>query len=195
MGPAVCNTPQTQRPCFAAEQAQRPDWKGTTDGEEDGTMKKRMGRGSVIVAWVISYVLILAVPLAINLISTVQMANLLKEEAYGSTASLLYQAQNSIDARLDDIQRIARQIRTNSSIGRFLSDLSQMEYPADEFNRIMIDLRSYQSANSLIEQIYIIPRNSDIAVSSGAVLRGAQFDALMETYRMETEAGEAASAR
>jgi len=191
MGPAVCNTPQTQRPCFAAEQAQRPDWKGTTDGEEDGTMKKRMGRGSVIVAWVISYVLILAVPLAINLISTVQMSNLLKEEAYGSTASLLYQAQNSIDARLDDIQRIARQIRTNSSIGRFLSDLSQMEYPADEFNRIMIDLRSYQSANSLIEQIYIIPRSSDIAVSSGAVLRGAQFDALMETYRMETEAGEA----
>lgn len=144
-------------------------------------MKRLFYRGSVIFAWIASYVLILAIMLAVNLFSTLKMSSAIKEEAFSSSRFLMYQAQNSVEARLGDIAKIADQIQINSNIERFLTDLDQEEYPADEFNRIMVDLRGYQSTNGLIEQIYIIPHNSDIAVSCGAVLRGAQFQQLIST--------------
>lgn len=152
-------------------------------------MKKPFRRRSVIFAWVSSYVLILAIMLAVNLFSTLKMSSTIKEEAYSSSRFLMYQAQNSVEARLGDITKIAEQIRSNSNVERFLNSLSQESYPADEFNRIMVDLRSYQSTNGLIEQIYIIPHNSDIAVSCGAVLRGNQFRQLMSTY-LQSQSGD-----
>lgn len=152
-------------------------------------MKRPFRRRSVIFAWVSSYVLILAIMLAVNLFSTLKMSSTVKEEAYSSSRFLMYQAQNSVEARLSDITKIAEQIQSNSNIERFLNDLSQESYPADEFNRIMVDLRSYQSTNGLIEQIYIIPHNSEIAVSCGAVLRGNQFAQLKSTY-LQSQSGD-----
>ena len=150
---------------------------------------KRMRRGSVIIAWVLSYILILAIPLLVDLVSNIQMRRRLLEAEDSEAESQLIQMQNSVETRLDDIVRIARQIGTNSNVTRFLTSLSQEDYPADEFNRIMVDLRSYQSSNSLIEQIYLLPLHARIAVSCGAVIRGKQYDRLLETYRTDPETG------
>ncbi len=147
-------------------------------------MKKRfLGRRSVIIAWVSSYVLILLLSVAINLFAATRFTESLRTQIFAATSTLLRQAQGNIDARMQDIQKISQFIGSNSNVKELLRDRVD-NYNSADYNRLMSDLRSYQASNSFIKNIYLFPQNKDVVVGLSFVREGPYRQQLLSQYRM-----------
>ena len=151
-------------------------------------MKKKLIRyfsnKSVAVTLMSSYIIILAVSFVINLQVSLRMSETLKEELFNSTNTLLIQAQNSIDTRLEDVTEIAKLIGRNTKIKSFFNSPSMAEYPLNKLSEIIVELGGYQSSNGLIKQIYIFPKNMDMVISCNTILHDELYQRFLQEYSL-----------
>lgn len=153
-------------------------------------MKKKLFpfRRSAFVIWILSYTVILLISLTANMFIQAQAAQSLKAEIFNTTSALLSQAQYNIDARMNDIAKIALQINWNPNVKQLLYDSSE-SYPADQYNEISNGLRSFQASNSFIERIFIFPNEKDTIVTQGATIPGSLREYFMGRYRLPDGSG------
>jgi two-component system, response regulator YesN len=131
---------------------------------------------SIFISWVMSYLLVLLVLIAINAAVYVQTQSIIKNEINRTSKGMLKQIQLSMDIGLNDVDTLVYQISMNTNFMRFcsLNDnyihrnvLGGKEY--DELSRIVDDLSKYKITNGYVIGMYIYLQNSDMILSASGL--------------------------
>jgi len=138
---------------------------------------------STLFIWILSYVLILLLALTASVFIQKKAEQLLNAEVNNTTSIMLTQARNNIDARINDISRIAMQINWNPNVKSFLNDESG-RYPADDYNNMCAALRSFQASNSFIESIIVFPTVKNSIVTQRTVVPESLRESFMRCYSL-----------
>lgn len=131
---------------------------------------------SIFISWVLSYLLILLVLIAINLTVYMQTQSIIKNEINRANKGMLKQIQLSMDVGLNDVDTLIYQISMNTNFTRFssLNDsyirsnvLGGIEY--DELTQVVSDLSKYKITNGYVIGMYIYLRNSDMILTASGL--------------------------
>jgi len=117
---------------------------------------KNINIGSMLIRWLISYILILMIPLIFNGIVYVKSSNILEDEINRVNMGMLKQLQSTIDGRLTEVESLTQQISLNLNINSLKASNAKLE-DFQQYNvyKAVQNLRVYQSSNSYIDNIYI----------------------------------------
>ncbi|MFK7692040.1 helix-turn-helix domain-containing protein [Paenibacillus sp. HJGM_3] len=127
----------------------------------------RLGKRSVIVTWLISYISVLLVPMMISGAVYAATWHVVESEVTRANESLLQQTEQAIDSNLRGIERLSVEIALNKQVAAFINatkPLTDNDYY--ELYSIANTLRVYKMANEYIEQIYLYYKNSDTVLST-----------------------------
>jgi len=120
---------------------------------------------SVFFSWLVSYLIILLVPILISFTVYSESEKIIRNEINRANAAILKQVQQSVDSGMADVERIAMDITLNDRVRAVM-------YPKniDSFYRYQLieiitkELKSYNIANDFIESFYIYLKNSNIVL-------------------------------
>jgi YesN/AraC family two-component response regulator len=127
-------------------------------------------RSTVFNSWLLSYIFVLFVPIAVSSFIYVKAVDIVKEQVNLTNKALLKQVQENLDSQMKDAMRIAYQIYLNPRLHSamyYKGELSTSQRYA--MFGIIDDLKSYQTLNSAIENIYIYFKNADLVLSTSVL--------------------------
>jgi two-component system response regulator YesN len=132
-------------------------------------------RRSVALTWLISYLAILLLPLMISFFVYTVSSRTLKSEIHQANSSLLSQVREVMDNYFQAMQRLNFELTWNVRVQELLYSNKYSAYP-NEYNydtyRISQDMRSYQSAYSLVDLFYIYLKNTNTVILPSLVREG-----------------------
>lgn len=119
----------------------------------------------------ISYIIVMSAVMVINLIGHLVISEVTRRETYQSNSRLVKQIQTMCDASFDDALLAAgRMINTDSVT--VLSDMT--EYSDSQYNshvkNVIKELEIVVNSNKMITQGYVAFKDSNICISSNAML-------------------------
>jgi two-component system, response regulator YesN len=119
-------------------------------------IKLRFRKRSVILTWLLSYIVVLFVPIGINLAVYYQTEKTVKNQIKRGNDTLLFQMQESVDNEIATIKQLVSQIYANVKVQNlfYSNKLSRGDYRYDLYE-ITQDLRSFRSAYTSFEEFYI----------------------------------------
>ena len=122
-------------------------------------------RRSVMVSWLISYTLILLIPIILNVVIYVNTLRIVSNQITDSSTYMLRQIQMELDNNLTDVQSLSLRIGVSSDLNTLLTFQNQ----TDALNKknmttlmnINQDFETYTTSNSIIQSffLYYFPRN------------------------------------
>jgi two-component system response regulator YesN len=123
----------------------------------------------VFLTFLLSYILILLIPLGIGSVVYVRAGKVIAEGVSSSELAILKEIRQSLDRGLAEIRRMCWQISLNSRIQGFF----EVRTPLNPGNRLELyylvkELRAYGSENFLLDDFYLYFRNSDRIVTPSA---------------------------
>lgn len=125
-------------------------------------MKKRIfskfiNRRSILITWIISYIIILLIPLATSIGVYFLSKNVIKEIASETQIGMLNNIKTMIDKELEGISQIGINLAFNTRITNLASTLllSNNNDTVSEYIEIQKILGYYQLSNNMISNIYI----------------------------------------
>ncbi|WP_052486991.1 PDC sensor domain-containing protein [Gordoniibacillus kamchatkensis] len=147
-------------------------------------MFKRMlvRRRSVVLTWLISYLAILLLPLVISFYVFTVSSRTLKSEIHQANSSLLSQVREGMDNYFQAMQRLNFEITWNVRVQDLLYSNKYLAHPADynyDTYQISQDLKTYQSAYTLIDSFYIYLKKSNTVIMPSKVREGAYAYSLL----------------
>lgn len=137
-------------------------------------------KSKVFTSFLISYVIILVIP--ITLLSGfiyVRFANTLKDEVVNSTIGMLSQVRDVMDGHINNINNISAQIDANKRIRPLLysKQISDANLFPDVQNAIE-ELRNYKVVNSIISNIMLFFRDSEVVITDSSKYDSSSFFSL-----------------
>lgn len=132
---------------------------------------KRLGlfrqKYSSLTRFLLSYIVILLIPLLTGMISYNEAVRLVEKDAREANLSLLEQTKDILDKRFDEIDSIVTQIANSTKIKRMMN----VNGPLEGANAFIMydalrDLSYYIVRNNFIADFFIYFKNSDIIISS-----------------------------
>lgn len=139
-------------------------------------------RRSVILAWLLSYISILFIPVIISSIVYIKSAKMLESEINNTNNSLLRQVQQVIDNKLQDVEKLSLQIGWNPRVIKLIHE-KRSTYLIPEYGQVIRDLRVYRSANSLIDNFYIFLKSKGDALTSETLIPTEQLADYLKRYK------------
>ncbi|MBC8061445.1 MAG: cache domain-containing protein, partial [Clostridiaceae bacterium] len=137
---------------------------------------------SVVISWILSYILIFAVPLSLSAIMYGQSLSNLKKEILRANESMLLQVQGSVDERLIELQKTSSLIGLNKTIMDFAeinrTDSGEAVYNMTNISRVLAEI---DTSNDFVERIYVFYKMSNFAVGSNSSLSGDNFFAALKS--------------
>ena len=129
--------------------------------------KWRSGK-SVFFSWIVSYFVILFVPVLLSIAVYNESEKIIHNEINRANAAILKQVQQSIDGQMTNIEHMATDISLNKRIRSVL-------YPqyVDSFYRYQLleviskELKYHSIDNDFIDKVFIYLKNSNIVLSQG----------------------------
>ncbi len=121
---------------------------------------------SVMFTWILSYALILLVPVVITTISYFITANVLEKEISKSNTVLLKKVQQQMDSLLEEAGRLGNEIAIDARVNDFLKRKKASELGAYDIYQLVRNLRAYKIINSSIDDFYIYFKHLDLVISS-----------------------------
>jgi AraC-like DNA-binding protein len=133
----------------------------------------------------ISYVVILILPIIIGSFAYFQSVQIINEETESIHSANLDQLRILIDGKLTELNRISSEISINDQIKSFMS-LQPPLLPSDEYVKkdIQNTLTRYVIANSFVDNIYIYFKKSNLFLSSSTLYRDDAFNNLVNDLGM-----------
>lgn len=123
-------------------------------------------KGNIFVSWLLSYILILLLPIIISSFIYTKSVNIVTNEINLTNKALLKQVQQTLDNQFQNVMKFGWQINQNPRLQTAMYSKSDLD--ADQrylFYQISEDLKNYQALNSSIESSYIYIKNKDIVIS------------------------------
>lgn len=125
-------------------------------------------KSKVLIGLIVSYILVLIVPIVFfgSLIYG-RFVNILTDEVVESTNGMLCQVRDVIDIRLQELDNLSTQISLNPKIQKLLhsKDIENVSNYPDFFDAIQ-ELRNYQATNMMLNNIFILFKDSNIVISN-----------------------------
>lgn len=140
-------------------------------------MNYRTGkRKGIFMSWLLSYILILLIPLMINIYAYIQSVNIIETEINKNHAASLKQVQQLIDNRLKDIEKLSVEIAFNNKIQGLVGYKKELTpYQINTTIDIIKDIKVYKIANSFIDDIYIFFKHNNFILGQNGKYTPAEF--------------------
>jgi AraC-type DNA-binding domain-containing proteins len=130
-------------------------------------MRKFFHNRSIWVIWLLSYMLILCVPLVVTSFMVQETTALTEEKVLALSESNLARTQESLDRMFSDIRSIARDIMTrNHTLSLQYAKIPLTATKLEKIGQLQTELRSKVAHNQTIREIYVYFRHSQIVASS-----------------------------
>lgn len=132
---------------------------------------------SIVLPWLISYIVILLLPVAIGLLLYVESSRTLKEEIQQANDSLLKQVREVMDNQFKAMEQLNFEITWNVNIQEMLYSNKYETFPKDkpyDMYQIAKSLSIYKTSYPLIDSFYIYS-NKDQSVILPTTVRSSAF--------------------
>lgn len=124
---------------------------------------------SVIFTWLLSYLLILIIPVAISGITYIKTSEILETEINTSNTLLLKKMQEQMDGVLHYAERLSQEMASNYRLADLLRLSGEMNPSQDyELYRTIRELGIYNLSGSAVVDFYVYLRNMDYVISGYA---------------------------
>ncbi|MDF2670946.1 MAG: AraC family transcriptional regulator, partial [Paenibacillus sp.] len=128
---------------------------------------KTRTRRSVFVTLLVSYILIMLIPLGIGAFIYGRMSAAMVEQAVRSNSGLLEQAKQAIDQRLADLDKVSIQIALNTKLLSLLGNGPDSQRNESlVHSEVIRDFGRLLASNGFIDELYVYLRNGDIILTS-----------------------------
>lgn len=119
-------------------------------------------RISVFVTLLLSYIVVLLIPVIVFGGLYTQIEKIMVENANNSNMALIEQAKQVVDSRLDEMHLISRTITSHPKLDSLLkSDMPQNGSEQYQFFSFMQEMQRYRNSSSFITDFYIYLQKSD----------------------------------
>lgn len=117
--------------------------------------------------FLIPYIVILSIPIFLAYVIYFFSSQIVGNEVYRSTYSLMEQARQAIDSRLEEVEDLTIQVSTNSRI-RYFMHLYRPLTVDDRYMAAVIssDLKNYRISNRFISDFYIYFKNNNFIINN-----------------------------
>lgn len=141
----------------------------------------------VLRSWIISYVIILILPLCINLYVYMQAYNTIREQAENSLQTSLVKLKSDMDKELSRYTEFVLKIAVDIDINFFLdasgmSSFSQSYATASRIFNMSESLKLYEPTESLITDYYIFSNGNDLVWHNNGISEIADCTDLSTNY-------------
>lgn len=143
-------------------------------------------RKSVVRDWLLSYICIMLIPILIGSSMYRGAMSTLQKEINRSNEAMMMQVQQTIDRRLQELERLSTEIAVNKQLENLT--LASSPLKDDEQYQLvgmMKDLRNLKMVNEFVDQVYIYFKNSDTVLSTTNVEKSGNFFAHFKEYDKE----------
>ncbi|GAB6930491.1 helix-turn-helix domain-containing protein [Paenibacillus sp. JCM 10914] len=126
-------------------------------------------RESVIVTWLISYSVVLIVPILISLVIYVQANDTLKSEIHRANDSLLKQMRYTIDTQIDLMKRLNMEMTWSPNLQTLMySNKSAIESPYTAY-QLVKEFRLYKTSYASIDEFYVVWKKENSILRAGNI--------------------------
>lgn len=129
-------------------------------------MKKWVFSGGVTRNFLLSYLMILLIPMGFFISSNNSAVNTIKESAASYHLSMLDQARNALENQITETRRMAMQIAQDQTINDYMYSLEHKTASAYQIWQVQKTLGSYLSTNQYISQIYLCAQENHTVIST-----------------------------
>lgn len=111
---------------------------------------------SVAYKWIVSYSIIMLIPLIVSAVIFLQTKQIVEYEIERAGHAMLKQMQNMIDSEINQAEKMAMQLSIHHEVNKYLN-LTPAKEPAEAFELYQIrqELSKYKSTNDFIDGIYV----------------------------------------
>ncbi|ANS75395.1 AraC family transcriptional regulator [Paenibacillus yonginensis] len=126
-------------------------------------------RESIIVTWLVSYSVVLFVPIAISLVIYAQSSQALKSEIHRANDSLLKQMRYTIDSQIDLMKRLNMEMTWSPNLQQVMySGMPAQEVPYSAY-QLVNEFRLYKTSYASIDEFYVISSRDGSVYRSGNI--------------------------
>ncbi|MDF2959456.1 MAG: hypothetical protein K0S39_1191 [Paenibacillus sp.] len=118
----------------------------------------QINRRSVLLTWLLSYLAVLLLPVAMSVIVYIKSSETLENEIHEANISLLKQVREVMDNQFEAMERLNFEITWNVGVRQFLDSEKYQLYPNEylyDLHQITKDLLMYKTSYSQIDLFYI----------------------------------------
>lgn len=124
-----------------------------------------MRKRKVFTRFLVSYVLILVVPLGIGSVAYMKAGRIVEQESTRYNMAMLQQVRQVIDSQLTDMKQLAIEIAYNPSVQAMLTSGAEDEGQGQVVIKTLNDLFRYKTMNQFIYDFYVYFAKSDTIIS------------------------------
>jgi two-component system response regulator YesN len=120
--------------------------------------KLQINRRSVLLTWLLSYLAVLLLPVAMSVIVYIKSSETLENEIHEANQSLLKQVREVMDNQFETMERLNFELTWNLRVRQFIYSDKYQIYPNEylyDLHQITQDLLMYRTSYSLIDSFYI----------------------------------------
>lgn len=144
---------------------------------------------SITYKWMISYAVILLIPVVVSAIVYMQTTQIVKYEIQRASSAMLKQVKYIVDSELNQTEKLGAQLSIHTDVLKFL-ELDRQTESAHSFDiyRTEQELSKYKSTNDFINGIYIYSSKLDKVLTNETFADSRLFYAMnhqSETYTYE----------
>ncbi len=143
-------------------------------------------KNKVLVTWLLSYVLVLAIPLLVGSLLYVESSKIIEEEISQVQQASLDQLKSSLDSDLRDIKKISSALAVDSIVAKLSFKWDDFS-PTDFYSMYTLQksVRSLKVTNTTIDGIYIYFKRSGSILSHMQRLDSTTYGSdIMEDFQM-----------
>ena len=139
-------------------------------------------RRSVVLRWLIGYISILLIPLALSCLVYSHSNRVIQQENSRANGAFLTLIQREVDNSLGDMQRLAIQISLNARLRAVIH--KDGEPSADEYNQLMKALRVLSASNPAVDNFYIFLRHRNALLSPDTMMWNVVCEQMLERFHL-----------
>lgn len=130
-------------------------------------MKRLIKHDNVIGTFLLSYIIVLSIPVIIGITLYTMTFHLLQQEVQRSNLMMLEQSKDILDRRLGELDDIVNQFALNEDVQKFLRIENILEDPKEllKLKKAQQVLRPYRVSNNFIEDILIHSRSGESLIT------------------------------
>ncbi|WP_379161514.1 AraC family transcriptional regulator [Paenibacillus sp. sgz5001063] len=124
--------------------------------------EKLMFSKSVAYRWIVSYAVIMLIPLIVSAIIYLQTKQIVEYEIMRAGHAMLKQMQNTIDSEINQAEKMAMQLSIHNDVNKFLNlTLPDEDTQSFQIYKTRQELSKYKSTNDFVSGIYLYSSGLD----------------------------------
>lgn len=137
---------------------------------------------SIAFKWIISYSVIMLIPLIVSAIIYLQTKQIVEYEIERAGNAMLKQMQNTVDSEINQAEKLAMQLSIHNDVNKYLT-LTPAAEGAESFQiyQTRQELSKYKSANDFIEGIYLYSGSLDRVLTDETYTDSVTFYEMNQT--------------